>query len=480
MAGFCYALKYTTGLAIPFAAAFVWWRTRKQGPRPGWREWAVFVGSIAVMAGPWILRNWIWLGNPLAPFFNRWFPNPYYHPGMEAIYVEQLRHYSDKIKHLIQIPVQLTVKGGLVDGMVGPAFLLAPLALLSLRHRQGRRLLAAAVVFVLPAYLNTGARFLIPCLSFVALALGVALSSSKGTLAAIAAFEAVACWPSVLSTYCDPWAWRLSPVPLRSALRHEPEPAFIERHSEEYALKGAIESNVPPNSPIFAPSGKPEAYLNREIIVSYESTLGNLAYDINMSPVADYVPTHRVRFRFLPVATRGVRVLQTASGKGFWTVAEMRLFSQGRELPRDPGWRLTARPNGWEVQLAFDNSYATRWSTWQPMAPRDRLQIDFPRDQQINEVLLECAASGEARLRLEVLNQRGEWIPISDSPEQFDAEAPGGMRMAAMYELKARGFHYLLVNRTDPMGEDMFRYPSFWGVKTIATARNGTGLFRID
>jgi hypothetical protein len=480
LAGFCYAVKYTAALAIPFALAFLWWRSRgKHGARLAWREWLSFLIPAALMVAPWVLRNWFWVGNPLAPFFNRWFPNPYYHAGMEAIYVNQLRHYEG-IKHFSQIPVQLTIRGGLVGGMVGPAFLLAPLALLALRYRQGRRLLLAALVFTVPAYLNTGARFLIPSLSFVALALGVALANSRGLLPAIAIFQALACWPYILSTYCDPWTWRISEVPVRFALRRQPETEYISRHNDDYALKSAIETNVPPNGRIFAPSGKPEAYIDREIIVSYESTLGNLAYDMTMAPLYDYVPKHRMRFRLPPLATRGVRVVQTASANGFWTVAEMRVLSQGRELPRAPGWRVSARPNGWEAQLAFDNSYATRWSTWQSMAPRDRLQIDFPRAEQIDEVLLECGPPGEAHLQIEVLGRHGAWVPLTDTPEQFDAQPPSGLRLAAMLELKARGIGFLLINNSEPMGEDMNKYPSFWGLTAIASSKNGTSLYRID
>ena len=59
--------------------------------------------------------------------------------------------------------------------------------------------------------------------------------------------------------------------------------------------------------------------------------------------------TLRLRFRFLPVTTRGVRVVQTASAEAFWSIAEMRVYNQGRELPRSPLWRLGAQPNGREA-----------------------------------------------------------------------------------------------------------------------------------
>ena len=127
-------------------------------------------------------------------------------------------------------------------------------------------------------------------------------------------------------------------------------------------------SQVPRGERIFSFAGRPQAYIDRDIIVSYESTLGNLANDILWAPQA-HKPSHAQHFKFLPVTTRAVRVVNIASATDFWTVSEMRLRFQGRELPRSPAWRISASPNGWEAPLAFDNSYATRWSTWEAMAP---------------------------------------------------------------------------------------------------------------
>ena len=124
------------------------------------------------MVAPWVLRNWLWLGNPAAPFLNRWFPNPFF-SGRRTGLPRWLAHYPHGT-HSWNIPIELTVMGGLVPGMVGPIFLLAPLGLLALRYSQGRRLLAAGALFAIPAYFNTEPRFLIPVLPFVALAMGMA------------------------------------------------------------------------------------------------------------------------------------------------------------------------------------------------------------------------------------------------------------------------------------------------------------------
>jgi hypothetical protein len=473
LSGFCYAVKYTAFLALPFAMAWVWWRS----PAPRWRPLLWLCVPAVLLVAPWVLRNWFWVGNAFAPFLNAWFPNPYYHTGMERIYADQLGQYIG-IKHYWEIPLQLTLRGDLVSGLFGPVFLLAPLSLLALRLKYGRRLLAAALVFAAPAYLNTGARFLIPSAPFLAMALGLALAEVPGALPVLALFQALACWPPALSTWCHPWNWRISGYPIEEALHKVPEGAFITRTIGDYALKGPIEANVPKTDRIFSFAGRPEAYLDRDIVVFYESTLGNLVNDTLLAPQG-HPPKYQQSFKFLPVSTRGVRVVNMASAKDFWTVAELRIRSAGRELSRSPNWRLSAWPNGSEVQLAFDNSYATRWSTWESMAPGARIAVEFPNAETVDEVVLELDPAWDARPQIEVLSPSGRWVPITDTVQFVKADFPTGIRRAAIREVKALGFHYLLLNEGDYVFQDMKKYPAFWGVTPLGEA-NGTHLYRID
>jgi hypothetical protein len=269
LSGFAYGIKYTAALASVFAVAYVLVRSRSVRP-------ALVTALIAgLLIAPWVLRDWIWVGNPVAPFLNRWFSNPYFTPGMEKEYLSGLAEYPP-IQHRWQIPVQLTVLGGLVPGMTGPVFLLAPLALLGLRHPHGRRALLAAAVFGLPAFFNTDTRFLIPALPFVALAMGLGMANSWGVLPALAVFQAVVCWPGVLSLYCDPNAWRLRRMEVAAALRREPEDAFIARHIAVYALRERIDELVPPGNRIFSFSVAVEAYIDRELVIGSESAEANV------------------------------------------------------------------------------------------------------------------------------------------------------------------------------------------------------------
>jgi len=262
LSGISFAVKYTAGLTLPLSAAL----TR------GRRVTVLCLGA-AIAAGPWIVRNWLWLGNPVAPFLNSWFPNRYWTAGAEQQYLAGLRQYP-AFHSYWDFCLQLTVLGGLVPGMIGPAFLLLPLSLLALRHPHGRRLLLAAAVYSIPAFLNTETRFLIPALPFLALALGLAMENSWGVLPAVAFFQAILCWPTVMDSYCDRNAWRIRGFQARAAFRVMPESEYIGSHVGDYALKTAIEQTVPPGSKIFSFAGRAAAYLDRDIVVGYESSQG--------------------------------------------------------------------------------------------------------------------------------------------------------------------------------------------------------------
>jgi hypothetical protein len=256
LCGYSYAIKYTAWLTLPFAA----------GLTRGRRCWALCLGA-AAMAGPWMVRNWIWLRNPAAPFLNSWFPNPYWSAAAEHQYLAGLREYPH-FKSYWDFIAQVTVLGGLVPGMIGPAFLLLPLSLLALRHPRGRKLLVAGAVYSIPAFFNTDVRFMIPALPFFALALGLAMQNSRWILPIVALFQAFLCWPAVMDAYCDPNAWRVRGFQLRAGS------PYIASHVGDYALKDAIERWVGPNQRIFSLAGRAQAYLDRDIVVGYESSQG--------------------------------------------------------------------------------------------------------------------------------------------------------------------------------------------------------------
>lgn len=282
LVGECFALKYTGALAAPFAATLLLWDYRGKVVRP----LAVMGLAAAVIALPWILRNWLWLGNPAAPFLNAAFPNPYYTADLEKGYLAGLREYPP-FKHYWNLPLDFVLFGRVLPGFIGPAFLLAPFALLSLRKPQGRRLVFAAIVFAVPVWLNVAVRFLVPSLAFLTIAMGMGLAWVEPVLPAVAVCHAVLCWPSLVTLYCAPWAWRLAGVPVRAALRVVPEDQYLNGRLGDYGWKEPIEHLVPADALIYTDAGRPEAYIHRTLIVSYESSQGYQAQQTLWEPLAN-------------------------------------------------------------------------------------------------------------------------------------------------------------------------------------------------
>src|SRR5262249_49932001 len=155
---------------------------------------------------PWMLKNWIVLHDPIAPFGGTIFRNPYFHILSMQQYAAYFRRYE--LPNLWALPLEVTVRGPATNRLIVPLFIAAPLALLALRFRSGRRLLAAGLIVFAPFFANVGTRFLLPALPFFALAVTLSLNLAP-VLALLMLFHAVASWPALIPRYADPYSWSL-------------------------------------------------------------------------------------------------------------------------------------------------------------------------------------------------------------------------------------------------------------------------------
>ena len=71
---------------------------------------------------PWIVKNAVVVHNPLAPFANRVFPNPFLYVSSEADYVESVQS-RDGLTPLNWL-YQITTRGAFTQGFLGPVFLI--------------------------------------------------------------------------------------------------------------------------------------------------------------------------------------------------------------------------------------------------------------------------------------------------------------------------------------------------------------------
>ena len=472
VAGFGYAAKYTACLGVVYALGFVAWKSRRRI-----RETAIVAVCAAVPIVPWMAKNWIWMGNPFSPFLNGLFPNPYVTVAFEQEYWHHMALYG--LQSRWQIPMQVTTYGSLA-GLLGPVFLLSPIALLALRRRQGRQLLLAALVFGATYFSNISTRFLIPPLPFVALAMALVLSRVPRLLVAVALMHALISWPSVVVKYCHYDAWHLDKVPWREALRIKPEDAYLESHLPLYGAARLVERTAAPASAVFAFTPIPDAYTSRNILVAQQSSENVMSREILWTAFTpDYRPTWRLRFPFPRQPLRAVRVVQTNSGADLWSIHELRVFDGAREVPRDPRWRLNAQPYPWGIGDAFDGKVVTFWKCGETLHPGQFVQVDFNEAETADSVLIETAPNQWGiRLKLDGREASGQWKLLAAGPQASDAPVPPGLRRAAAEELKRRGMDYLLVFDGEFGADDVARNAGLWGVRQVGEYK-GARLYRL-
>ena len=468
LAGFAFAAKYTAFLAVPYAlgrVAWILWRDRKPVLRP-----AFAISAIALLfILPWLIKNYVWIGNPVTPFATEFFPNPYIHASFVQEYAKYERIYtltSDK-----QIPYEITIGGTLLCGLLGPLFLLTPLSLFALKWPRGRQFLLAGGVFAALYFTNIGTRFLIPAAPFFALALALVFAQIPWLLLALTVAHAVFSWPSLMTLYCSPYAWKLETIPVAQALRIEPEDSWLGRKSVEYVIDRTLEQIVPPTGKVFSFSQIAESYTSRTVLVKYLSAPNEVLGDMLWTGIyKDFQPSRRISFRFPERTAQHIRVVQTADMRGaLWSIAELHIYHAGQELPRAPQWRLTAKPNPWDVQLAFDNDPATRWRSWEAGKPGMHVDVDLGAPQSFDAVAIESSPDSEAaEPRIEALSERGEWLDIGGVPSRTDQRIAVGLRRAATEELKLRGIRYLLINYDDLAAEDYQQHAPDWGLHMLA------------
>jgi hypothetical protein len=460
VAGFAYAAKYTAALAIPYAVGYVAWKSRRM------RDVALVAGCAALLVIPWMAKDWIWVGNPLSPFFNHWFPNQYVTISFEKEYRSYLTHYD--LFSPWQIPLQATTYGKL-SGSLGPVFLLAPIAVLGLLWRPGRHLWLATLVFGIPYFTNIGTRFLIPPLPFVALLMALVLSRVPMLAVAVLLVHAVLSWPSIVPKYARDDAWRFHGIPWREALRLRSSDAYLERRLPNYGVVRMIESQTQPGSTVFTIQPIPEAYTTRRVIVQYQSAEGEIAGRIlQTGALPEYAPTLRLTFPFTRQSLQAVRVVQGNTGSDLWTIQELLIFDGTRELPRKPEWRLRARPYPWTIQDAFDNSLVTFWSTGESLRPGMFVEVNFGASIPADAVGIETAPNQwQVHLRLEGEDSRGQWKLLASAPQQTEEARPIGLRKAVAAELKRRGIDYLLLFDRDDGAADLRRNPARWGIRQV-------------
>jgi hypothetical protein len=465
-AGFCYGVKIT-GLTVA-AGVGVWLLARRK-----WKGAVLFSISSAAMIAPWMVRAAVTTGNPVAPLLNRFFPNPYFHVLSEQILGEKMRLYGGA--SWPERILDLTLWGQSSLGLLGPLWLLAPLALLALRRPAGRVLLVAAAIAGAPWWMNTAARFLMPALPFLALAM---LASVPRRLAwVLVAGHAVLSWPAVVGLYADAYVWRLHGMPVRAALRIEPEQDYLRRALYEYNVAEAIKRSTPPNARILDLFGVAAAYTDREMCLFYQSAQTEACtIALRAGRYQHLQPLHDLRANWPEAPFTALRFRQEADGAPNWSIAELGFYRGSYQLQPSARWSLDAWPNLWEAPSALDGNLTTNWSTWESAKPGMFLEVQFDRPQWLTgAAVTSLRIEQNVRVAFYGKDVDGRWRLLSDRPTpeiRHDAD----LRKQATRAIKRSGFTHIVApvgaDGNGSIGRDLFEAERRWGVEEVARVGN--------
>jgi hypothetical protein len=473
LAGFSFTIKYTGLLVVAYVLIVILIR----------RASLYAITPALLLTSLYLVRNWLVVGNPVSPFLNSWFPNPHVHVAFETMIRGMMRRYPG-IDSYWSLPWETTVRGVVLQGFLGPVFLLLPLSLLALRTPLGRTIMIAGAVFALAVTGNIGTRFWIPSLPFFALGLGLVISRWPALTACIVAFHAITALPPVARLYTAPGAPMLSGLPIRTTL---PE------LTDSYDVVRIIQKHVPANVTVFALAWVMEAYTTPNIRTHHLSAANERLAETLWTPVTEGLqPGKRFSFTFPKRAVTSIRITQTDSIKpdptassdkpGFmvlnkprvqsdqWAINELRVFSNGKQIPQSAGWKVYAQPNPWDAPLAFDKNPTTAWKTWEPTKPGMYFELDFGRLIDIDAVTFD-SPNAQAPMRFE---WNGAYARQSEAPLRPD------LRSLATAALRREGIGYVLIDPTLFGAEDFKSNQEAWRMRFVDKASNGVRLYQLQ
>ncbi|HUD98383.1 MAG TPA: glycosyltransferase family 39 protein [Bryobacteraceae bacterium] len=461
-AGFCHAIKFPGALVAILAVLFV--VIVERGIRV--RHLLLLTGTALAMAAPWVVRSAAMTGNPAAPLFSGLFPNSYFHVSTERELAASLGSLWGVPPW--RVPYEL-ITGGTFGGTLGPVFFALPLGLWALRRRAGRICWMAAALLALPWFWNTGTRFLMPALPFLALALAIALAMAlpRPALWACVAVQAVLSWPQVFALYHPGYAWRLERIPWRAALHIQSDRDYLESILPAYRVARLIEDHTEPGARIFSLISVPTAYTDREVLEYWHSAQADRLSDA-LRAAAQNETLCDVRAEWTPRELSGLRIRIPRASPVEWAISEITLLSGEHAVVNSPGWQLDAWPEAWDVPLAFDGNLATRWRTREPVRAGMYVEADFDRPLALSGLLM-TTPTGAGSVTFEFYGlQRASWQLLT-SHTLVTQKPPQDLRMAATRAFRSAGFRYILADYGNQgnalLGAAMRGHEAEWGLE---------------
>ncbi len=485
VAGFCFAIKYTGGLVVVAAvvAAVV---LRRAEPQRAFRG-ALAVGCFAAISViPWVAKVYVDTGSPTAPMFTRLFPNPYVTPVWEDSFKDFVKYYRypDEDRSWKTSPTQiareLTVEGQLTQGFFGPAYLLAPFALLAFRRRIAWVIWAAAIVSALPWWMNATARFLIPSAVFVALALGFAVETMRGrarfiVACALVGTHAFSAWPPVRTVLLPNASFSLWELPIRAALRLDPEWQYLARRVPGYSVVRRLETRTPPGAKVFTFDHLPEYHFHGELLHPIMSTEAReIAEELLKVVEQNLRPTRKYEFRWPKRDLSGIRIELKNAYDNIWRIAEIRFLSGENAVAADE-WEAHANTYPWTVERVIDSDIHSIWRSWRNRTPGDWLELRRENAVALDGMELRVPL-GMHRFEPEIraADSDGDWARLGATKhdsQNYEVDIQT-LKDKAAQTLREREISHVVVNiggdaHSRLLGPHIEEDPESWGLREV-------------
>jgi hypothetical protein len=327
-------------------------------------------------------------------------------------------------------------------------------------------ILLTAALLAIPWYLNVGARFVMPSLLFVSVALAMALPRRAAIGLALA--HAVVSLPPVVSLYASPHAWTLRGAPVEAALRIQPEDEYLADALWEYKLARLIDEHVPQRAPVFELFRVPSAYCDAAVVGPWHSAAADrmrAALTIGSMTSSGVYTEFDARWQVREITALRIRLAETAAAG--WSVHEIRLHG-----PSGPAAStLSAWPNIWDAPLAVDGNLITKWAAWEEARPDMYVQLNLAERARVTGATV-VSPSAEGQREIEFLGQLadGRWVQLAERPNVLLHPAID-LRRSAMGVLKQNGVEHLVVPVSDSVfagiGRSIVDEPAAWGVELL-------------
>ena len=486
LTGFSFAVKFTAVFAAAGAVgAFALGCFRAN--RSAWlKPVMIFVLAAAPLAAPWPVRNWVVAGNPVAPFYNDVFPNPYVTIDWERNYRKYLLHYkipeeSEGWRDYLERPLEATYYGRRLGGFTGPVFLAAPIALLAWGRPLAGPLGAAVGLTIMPWLTsNGGTRFLISPMVFLSLLMAIAIDRFGKKPAAViglalALVHGVSSWPWAIREY-HPLVgfWRIDDYPWNVVVGREDRHEYLNRKVYGYTVMRALSKLAPPGSKVFALGGLPEAFFPGELIVGHQGGLNSeLAREMLAVIEPDFFVERITHVKLpQPAEMTGLRLEQTNSHEtSWWEIGEIELLRNHQPVTARE-MKATADIFPFTAHRMVDGDPLTVWRSWQPIIP-GVVEAIFEPAVEVDQVDLRIPRGQHfPRYRFSWRDSSGGWHAFEPAiSEEYCETSELERKQQAYSALRRLGIEYLISNVEDgghnivakPIEQD----PASWGLEEI-------------